>query len=123
VTYLTRKAKSSLLPIPAPAVTRLKLCAADIAAAPAESLQNNMAAAHPTGPLGKVVTATETKRVIYFRGHKDASSSALICQLGAGYETLSKLLDDREGATRTLLNCYNLHACRGPIDPATGMIR
>lgn len=80
-------------------------------------------AASPSSPStgGKVVTATETKRLVYFKGHKDERNSALICQLSSGFETVSKLLEG-ESALRTLLNLYNLWAVRGPIDPETGKL-
>jgi hypothetical protein len=61
-------------------------------------------------------TATETKRVIYFRGHKDQESpSVLVCQLCKGYETVSASLQG-ESALRTLLNLYNLYAVRGALN-------
>lgn len=60
-------------------------------------------------------TSTEPKRIIYFKGHKDQPRSALITQVCRDYETVSALLRG-ESATRTLLNLYNLHACRGALE-------
>lgn len=78
-----------------------------------------MSAALDTTPA----SATRTRRVVYFRGHVDEDRSALITQLAAGYQTISALIGSSspgssggsECATRTLLNLYNLHACRGLV--------
>jgi hypothetical protein len=77
-------------------------------------------------PPSTQATSTRTKRIIYFQGHREAPRSALICQLAAGYESISALLPHvsptpgsgggGEGATRTLLNLYNLHAVRGLLE-------
>lgn len=57
----------------------------------------------------------ETKRLVYFIGHKDEPNSALITQVCKDFETFSALLHG-ECATRTLSNLYNLHALRGVIN-------
>ena len=57
----------------------------------------------------------ETKRLVYFIGHKDEPNSALITQVCKDFETFSALLYG-ENSTRTLSNLYNLHAVRGAIN-------
>lgn len=52
------------------------------------------------------------KRLIYFKGHDNQDSSALITRVCKNYETISDILSG-ECATRTLLNLYNLHTVRG----------
>ena len=63
-------------------------------------------------------SSTQTKRLIYFRGHHLQPKSALITLICKQYETLSTILSlsDMECATRTLSNLYNLHAVRGNLN-------
>jgi hypothetical protein len=61
------------------------------------------------------VTSADTKRLIYFIGHKDQTPSALITKVCRDYETFSGLLLG-ECASRKLANLYNLHAVRGPLN-------
>lgn len=65
--------------------------------------------------MAKVATASETKRLIYFKGHARHKDSTLITRVCKNYETISALLEG-ESATRTLANLYNLYAVRGPIN-------
>lgn len=62
--------------------------------------------------MSEIVTSDKTKRLIYFRGHKEQKNSALITRVCKNYETVCTLLNG-ECATRTLSNLYNLHAVRG----------
>ena len=67
----------------------------------------------------EVVDCLETsyipKRLIYFRGHENQVSSALITRVCKNYETISDILSG-ECATRTLSNLYNLHSVRGTLE-------
>lgn len=71
--------------------------------------------------MNRPTTSTDVKRVIYFTGSKDQDKSALITKICKNYETLSGILK-KESATRTLLNLYNLHAVRGPINSKNELI-
>jgi len=61
------------------------------------------------------ITATEPKRIIYFRGYEKQLNSVMITRVCKNYETICGLLEG-ESATRTLLNLYNLHTVRGCLD-------
>ena len=61
------------------------------------------------------ITATEPKRIIYFRGYEKQLNSVMITRVCKNYETLCGLLEG-ESATRTLLNLYNLHTVRVCLD-------
>ena len=65
--------------------------------------------------VGRQVTSTTAKRMVYFKGQKDEEDGALVTVLCKDYETVFQLLKG-ESATRTLLNLYNLHAVRGVLN-------
>lgn len=60
-------------------------------------------------------TSDQTKRLIYFVGHKKEKKSAMITRVCKNYETVSTL-HEGEFASRTLSNLYNLHAVRGSLN-------
>lgn len=68
------------------------------------------------------VTQNECKRIAYFIGHKEQPLSAMIVQICMNYETFSKILFEGEGATRTLINLYNLHTVRGALNSEKQLI-
>ncbi len=61
-----------------------------------------------------IVTSNETKRLIYFIGHKNQPRSVLITQVCRDFETFRAFFSG-EFASRTLSNLYNLHTVRGII--------
>ena len=65
--------------------------------------------------MSEIVTTDNTKRLIYFKGHKKQPNSALVTKICKNYETFSTIYKG-EAAARTLSNLYNLHAVRDKLN-------